>query len=168
MSLAIRSARPGDAALVLGFIEKLAEYEKLKHEARATEAEIDLALFGPNPRLFCDIAEWQAEPAGFAVWFYNFSTFHGRHGIYLEDLFVDPTMRGKGIGKALLKHLAQRCRTEGLTRLQWWVLDWNAPSIAFYRSLGAEPMAEWTVFRLSGPALAALAEGSASSITTGT
>ncbi len=98
-----------------------------------------------------------AKPAGFALWFYNYSTFRGRAGIYLEDLFVDDAMRGKGIGKALLKHLAQRCVKEGLPRLQWWVLDWNAPSIEFYKSLGAVPQDEWTVFRVSGEALDKLA-----------
>lgn len=133
MTPAIRPARAGDAALVLSFIRKLADYEKLRHEAVATEAEIDAALFGASPRVFCDIAEWDGEPAGFALWFYNFSTFHGRHGIYLEDLFVDPDHRGRGIGKALLQALARRCVAEGLTRLQWWVLDWNEPSITFSR-----------------------------------
>lgn len=157
MTLAIRRTRPGDAALVLAFVRKLADYEKLLDEAVATEAQIDAALFGPNPRVFCDIAEWSGGPAGFALWFYNYSTFHGRHGIYLEDLFVDPQHRGRGIGKALLRHLARQCVKEGLTRLQWWVLDWNEPSIAFYRSLGARPMDEWTVFRLTGADLETLA-----------
>ena len=106
MSLAIRRARPGEAGLVLSLIRDLAEYEKLLHEVEATEADIDAALFGGNPRLFCEIAEWHGEPAGFAVWFINFSTFSGRSGIYLEDLFVRPAQRGKGIGKALL---AQSC-----------------------------------------------------------
>ncbi|CAN5146523.1 GNAT family N-acetyltransferase [soil metagenome] len=157
MSLVIRAPEPRDAGLVTAFIRKLAAYEKLAHEAEASEAMIAKALFAPHPKVFADIAEWDGAPAGFAVWFYNFSTFHGRHGLYLEDLFVEPEFRGKGIGKALLKHLARRCEAEGLTRLQWWVLDWNAPSIAFYRSLGAVPMDEWTVMRVSGEALRELA-----------
>ncbi len=159
MSLAIRRARPGEAGLVFSLVRELADYEKLLHEVHASEAEIAEALFGANPRLFCDIAEWNGEPAGFAVWFGNFSTFAGRHGIYLEDLFVRPALRGKGIGKALLKHLAKECLAQGWSRLQWAVLDWNAPSIAFYKSLGAELMDEWTICRVSGPALTSLAEG---------
>src|ERR1700749_3382720 len=107
MSLIIRRARPGEAGLVLSFLRELADYEKLLHEVEATEAMIDAALFGDDPRLFCEIAEWQGEPAGFPVWFLNFSAFSGRSGIYLEDLFVRPAQRGNGIGKALLVHLAQ-------------------------------------------------------------
>ncbi len=157
MSLEIREARPGEEALVLGFIRKLAEYEKLLHEVEATEADMRAALFGPAPRCRCDIALWNGHPAGFALWFYNFSTFAGKAGIYLEDLFVEPDHRGRGIGKALLKNLAKRCVAEGLPRLQWWVLDWNEPSIAVYESLGAKPMDEWTVYRVSGPELEELA-----------
>lgn len=159
MSLAIRRARPDEAGLVFSLVRELAEYEKLLHEVHASEADIAEALFGESPRLFCDIAEWNGEPAGFAVWFVNFSTFAGRHGIYLEDLFVRPALRGKGIGKALLVHLAQQCLANGWARLQWAVLDWNAPSIAFYKSLGAEMVDEWTICRVSGPALSALAKG---------
>jgi GNAT superfamily N-acetyltransferase len=157
MSLEIRAAKPGEEQLVLSFICKLADYEKLSHEVQATDADIRTSLFGPGPRCACDFAFWDEEPAGFALWFYNYSTFRGRAGIYLEDLFVEPHLRGKGIGKALLRHLARRCLAEGLPRLQWWVLDWNAPSIDFYKSLGAEPMDEWTVFRMSGEALQRLA-----------
>jgi GNAT superfamily N-acetyltransferase len=160
MSLIIRRARPDETELVLSFIRELAEYEKLLHEMEATEAMIGEALFGANPRLFCEVAEWNGEPAGFAVWFINFSTFSGRSGIYLEDLFVRPAQRGHGIGKALLAHLARQCVANGWSRLQWSVLDWNAPSIAFYKSLGAELMDEWTVCRVGGAALTALAEGS--------
>src|SRR5215207_10687864 len=109
MALAIRRAQPGEAGLVLSFVRELAEYEKLLHEVEATEAHIDTALFGSNPRLFCEIAEWNNEPVGFAIWFINFSTFSGRSGIYLEDLFVRPAQRGKGIGKALLADLARQC-----------------------------------------------------------
>lgn len=159
MSLTFRRARPDEAGLVFSLVRELADYEKLSHEVHASEADIADALFGANPRLFCDIAEWDGAPAGFAVWFVNFSTFAGRHGIYLEDLFVRPALRGKGIGKALLAHLAKHCVTQGWSRLQWAVLDWNAPSIAFYKSLGADLMDEWTICRVSGPELAALAEG---------
>jgi len=157
MSLAIREARPGEAGLVLAFIRKLADYEKLAYEAVASEADIAEALFGATPRCRCDLAFWNGEPAGFALWFYNFSTFRGKAGIYLEDLFVEPHLRGHGIGKALLRHLARRCVDEGLPRLQWWVLDWNKPSIAFYGSLGAVAQDEWTVYRVSGAALEELA-----------
>jgi GNAT superfamily N-acetyltransferase len=159
MSLAIRRARPGEAGLVLSLVRGLAEYENLLHEVETTEADIDTALFDSNPRVFCEVAEWNGEPAGFAVWFINFSTFSGRSGIFLEDLFVVPAQRGKGIGKALLANLAQQCVTNGWSRLQWSVLDWNTPSIEFYKSLGAVLMDEWTVCRIGGPALAALAKG---------
>jgi GNAT superfamily N-acetyltransferase len=158
MSLRIVSARPDQIGLIYSLIRELAEYEKLLHEVEATETGIADALFCENPRLFCAIAEWNGEGVGFAVWFLNFSTFSGRHGIYLEDLFVRPAFRGKGIGKALLAYLARTCVENGWSRLQWSVLDWNAPSIAFYKSLGAVLMDEWTVCRLNGPALAALAE----------
>jgi GNAT superfamily N-acetyltransferase len=120
---------------------------------------IAAALFGENPRLFCEIAEWDGAPAGFAIWFVNFSTFSGRPGIYLEDLFVRPALRGNGIGKALLAYLAGACVANGWSRLQWAVLDWNTPSIEFYKSLGAELMNEWTICKVSGPALTALAQG---------
>ena len=161
MSLLIRRARPDEAGLVLSLVRELADYEKLLHEVEATEAGIGAALFGDNPRLFCDIAEWNGEVAGFAVWFINFSTFSGRSGIYLEDLFVRPALRGKGIGKALLSHLAKQCVANGWSRLQWSVLDWNTPSIEFYKSLGAVLMNEWTVCRVNGEALTALAQGKA-------
>jgi len=144
---------------VLSLVKELAEYEKLSHEVEATEADIAAALFGENPILFCEIAEWAGEPVGFAVWFLNFSTFAGRPGIYLEDLFVRPAQRGKGIGKALLTHLAKQCIANGWSRLQWSVLDWNTPSIDFYKSLGAVLMDEWTICKVSGPALIALAQG---------
>ena len=157
MTLTIRPARPDEAGLVLAFIRELAEYERLSHEVEAREADIAAALFGESPRVFADIAEWDGEPAGFALWFYNFSTFRGRHGIYLEDLFVRPGLRGHGIGRALLQRLARRCVAEGLGRLEWWVLDWNEPALRFYRSLGAVPMDEWTVQRVTGEALERLA-----------
>jgi GNAT superfamily N-acetyltransferase len=159
MSLLIRRARTDEAGLVLSLVRELAEYEKLSHEVDATEPMIAQALFGDHPRLFCDLAEWNGEVAGFAVWFVNFSTFSGRSGIYLEDLFVRPALRGKGIGKALLSHLAKECVANNWSRLQWAVLDWNAPSIAFYKSLGAVMLDEWTICKVAGPALAALARG---------
>ena len=158
MSLNIRRARSDEAGLVLAFIRELAEYEKLSHELEASEAMIAEALFADHPRLYCAITEWNGEPAGFAVWFTNFSTFSGRHGIYLEDLFVRPACRGRGIGKALLVYLARECVANGWSRLQWAVLDWNEPSIAFYKSLGAVMMDEWTLCRVAGPALRRLAE----------
>ena len=156
--LSIRSARPGEAALVLGFVRELADYEKLTHEVDATEASLDAVLFGENPRVFCDFAEWNGEAVGFALWFLNYSSFRGRHGIYLEDLFVRLEHRGKGIGKALMIHLAKRCVAEGWARLQWSVLDWNTPSIEFYKSLGGVLLDEWTVVRVSGDALEQLAQ----------
>ncbi len=158
MSLNIRRARSDEAGLVLTFIRELAEYEKLLHELEASEAMIAEALFGDNPRLYCAIAEWDGEAVGFAVWFANFSTFSGRQGIYLEDLFVRPAHRSKGIGKALLIYLAKECVANGWSRLQWSVLDWNEPSIAFYKSLGAVMMDDWTLCRVAGPALARLAQ----------
>ena len=157
MSLAVRSATPADAGLIWRFIRDLADYERLLHEAEASEADIARDLFGPAPRVFCDIAEADGEPVGFALWFYNYSTFRGRHGIWLEDLFVRPQARGRGAGKALLRRLAERCVAEGLGRLEWAVLDWNAPSIAFYDSLGAAALDDWTTRRLTGEALARLA-----------
>jgi GNAT superfamily N-acetyltransferase len=161
MTLAIRPAAPGDAGLVFEFVRKLAEYEKLLHEVEVTEADFAAALFGPVPRVFCDIAEWNGAPVGLAVWYYTFSTFSGRAGIFLEDLFVEPLHRGRGIGKALLQHLAKRCVDEGLRRLDWQVLDWNAPSIAFYGSIGAVARDEWLNRRLTGDALRRLASGTA-------
>jgi GNAT superfamily N-acetyltransferase len=124
----------------------------------ATEAMIDGALFGPSPRVSCDFAEWNGEAVGFALWFLNFSTFSGRAGLYLEDLFVRPAFRGRGIGKALMAHLARRCVENGWARLQWSVLDWNTPSIEFYKSLGGVMLDEWTGVRVSGDALARLAK----------
>ena len=157
MSLAIRAAVPADAALIFALVRELADYEKLSHDVDATPEAIAAALFAREPRLFCDIAEWNGEPAAFSVWFLNFSTFRGLHGIYVEDLFVRPAFRAKGIGKALMARLAKRCVDEGWARFEWAVLDWNAPSIAFYKSIGAQVMDEWRICRLSGPALQAFA-----------
>ena len=155
--LIIRPAAPADAAIVLAFIRELAEYERLLHEVKTTEADIEAMLFCPAPRTFCDIAEIAGAPAGFALWFYSVSTFEGRHGLYLEDLYVRPQLRGGGVGKALLAHLARRCVAENLARLEWAVLDWNAPAIAFYDSLGAAAKTDWITRRLSGEALSRLA-----------
>jgi GNAT superfamily N-acetyltransferase len=155
--LAIRPAAPADAALILGFIRELAEYEHLTHQVRATLADIERDLFGPVPRAFCDIAEVGGEPVGFTVWFYNYSTFEGRAGIFLEDLFVRPAARRNGAGRALLRRLARRCVDERLGRLEWAVLDWNRPAIEFYDALGAEAKTEWIVRRLTGEGLARLA-----------
>jgi len=155
--VSIRSATPADAALIHQFILDLADYEKLLDTVQATEADTKAALFGQQPRAFADIAELDGQPVGFALWFYNYSTFVGRHGIYLEDLFVRPSARGSGAGKALLANLARRCVDEGLGRLEWTVLDWNAPSIAFYDSLGAAAMDEWIIRRLTGEGIRKLA-----------
>jgi len=157
VSVTLRPARESDSALIFALVRELADYEKLSHEVDATPQVIAAALFGKESRLYCDIAEWNGEAAGFAVWFLNFSTFRGRHGIYLEDLFVRPAYRGRGIGKALMARLAQRCLDDGLARFEWSVLDWNRPSIAFYKSIGAQVMDEWKICRLSGPALESFA-----------
>lgn len=156
--VSIRVATLADVSLILEFIKALAEYEKLAHAVEATEADIRRDLFGENPRCFCDIAEADGQPVGFALWFYNYSTFRGRAGIHLEDLFVKPEARGLGAGKALLRRLAQRCMDADLGRLEWSVLNWNTPAIEFYDSLNAAAMEEWTVRRLYGEALKALAD----------
>lgn len=159
MSLAIRAAQPGDRALIFSLVRELAEYEKLSAEVEASEEAIAAALFGDAPRLFCDVAEWSGEPAGFSTWFLNYSTFRGSHGIFIEDLFVRPAYRGRGIGKALMALLARRCTEEGYGRCEWAVLDWNSPSIEFYKSIGAQEREDWRIYRLSGKALEAFARG---------
>jgi GNAT superfamily N-acetyltransferase len=153
VSLVIRAAEPADATLIFALVCELADYESLQTELVATPETLSAALFASEPRLFCDIAEWNGEAAGFAVWFLNYSTFRGRHGLYVEDLFVRPGFRGNGVGKALMARLAKRCVDGGLARFEWAVLDWNAPSIAFYRSIGATVMDDWRICRLSGKAL---------------
>jgi GNAT superfamily N-acetyltransferase len=153
MTTTIRRAEASDAALIVRFIAALAEYEKLSHDAKATEADIRRDLFGPDPKVFCEIAEHEGKPVGFALWFYTYSTFQGRHGIWLEDLFVTPEARGLGLGKALLVELARRCVREKLGRFEWWVLDWNEPSISFYKSQGGVMQDEWTKVRIEGDAL---------------
>jgi GNAT superfamily N-acetyltransferase len=153
VSLAIRKAESRDSVLIFSLVRELAEYEKLSAEVDATEQAIAAVLFAPDPRVFCDIAEWDKEPAGFALWFLNYSTFRGRHVLFLEDVFVRPALRRKGIGRAMLKRLAARCVEQGYARFEWAVLAWNAPAIAFYRSLGAEIMDDWRICRFSGDAL---------------
>jgi len=153
VSLLIRAAAPADCVLIFSLVRELADYEKVTHQMEATVEQISAALFAREPRLYCDIAEWNGRPAGFAVWFLNFSTFRGHHGIYVEDLFVRPAFRRRGIGKALMARLAARCVNEGWARFEWAVLDWNAPSIAFYKSIGADVMDKWRICRLSGKAL---------------
>ncbi|MDE2334675.1 MAG: GNAT family N-acetyltransferase [Rhodospirillales bacterium] len=153
----LRDAKPGDEALVLHFVRRLAEYERLTHEAVGTEADFARALFAPVPRAHALIIEKAGEAVGFALWYYNFSTFKARPGLYLEDIFVEPEHRGGGIGKAVFRALAARAVAEGCARMNWQVLDWNAPSIAFYRGLGARPLDDWTTMRLEGETLAALA-----------
>ena len=157
LSAAIRPAVPADAPVILAFIRELAEYERLLHEVKITLADLEALVFGAAPRVFCDIAETDAGPVGFALWFYSVSTFEGRLGIYLEDLYVRLEARGGGVGKALLAHLARRCQAEGLARLEWSVLDWNATAIGFYDSLGATAKTDWITRRLSGDALVRLA-----------
>jgi len=151
--LAIRPACPGDEDLLLELIHELAVYEKAPEEVVATPELIHQALFGEHPTAEAVIAEWQGEPAGFALFFHNFSTWLGKPGLYLEDLFVREKMRGHGIGKALLLHLAGIARERGCGRMEWSVLDWNTPAIEFYESLGAKPQSEWTVYRLNEKAL---------------
>ncbi len=154
--ISIRPAVAADAPLIFRFITELAEYERLAHAVAATPETLAGALFGAHPFAEVVIAEHAGEPAGFALFFHNFSTFVGRPGLYLEDLFVSPDKRGMGVGRALLRHLARIAVQRGCGRMEWSVLDWNAPAIGFYRGLGAVPMEEWTVFRLDGEALETL------------
>jgi GNAT superfamily N-acetyltransferase len=156
--LSIRKAGPADAPDILALVRELAEYEKLPHEVKATEADFLRDGFSGTPRFFVEMAEWDGALAGFALWFYNYSTWQGRPGIYLEDLFVRPTFRGRGIGKALLVHLAKRAASERCGRFQWQVLDWNAPAIGFYETLGAKALKEWITMRVSDEAIARMAE----------
>ena len=155
----IRAATEGDVPLILSLIRELAEYEKLSDEVVATEDGLRESLFGERRYAEVLIAEHDGDPAGFALFFHNFSTFLGKPGVYLEDLYVRPAFRGSGIGKKLLVHLASLAKRRGCGRLEWWVLDWNEPSIGFYKKLGAVPMDDWTVYRVSGSALEDLASG---------
>jgi len=158
-ALNIRSAVAADVPLILQLIRELADYEKLAHEVVATEAQLQEHLFGPQPKAETLIAEADGTPVGFALFFHNFSTFVGRPGIYLEDLFVRPVARGQGIGKALLVRLAQLSVERGCGRFEWAVLDWNEPALRFYQSLGAVTKKEWLIHRVSGEALQRLAQG---------
>ncbi|HEY5623670.1 MAG TPA: GNAT family N-acetyltransferase [Gammaproteobacteria bacterium] len=157
-SIALRPAEERDVSAILGFIKELAEYEKLSHEVVATEERILASLFGERPVAEALIAEYDGAPAGFALFFHSFSTFLGRPGIYLEDLYVTPDFRRRGIGKALLKSLAQLALERDCGRVEWAVLDWNEPAIGFYQGIGAAPLAEWQTYRLAGSALRTFAE----------
>ncbi len=154
----LRLAEPRDCATIAALVKALAAYERLEHEAVATAEDFSAALFGATPRAHAMLAEIDGKAVGFALWFYNFSTFRGHHGLYIEDVFVEPAYRGHGIGRAFFAALAARAVAEGCPRLEWSVLDWNEPAIRFYRALGAAPMDEWTVQRLSGEALHRLAQ----------
>ncbi len=156
-ALVIDGATRRDLPLILRFIKELAEYERLAHEVVATESELERTLFGERPFAEVVLAKLGGDPVGFALFFHNYSTFLGRPGLYLEDLYVRPEARSKGVGLALLRHLARLARERGCGRLEWWVLDWNEAAIRFYRKLGAEPMSDFTVFRLAGSALRDLA-----------
>jgi GNAT superfamily N-acetyltransferase len=157
MALRLRDAGREDLSLLLRFIRALAEYERLSHEVMVDEATLARFLFAEPRRAEALVAEWDGEAVGFAVWFYSFSTFLGRPSLYVEDVFVEPALRGKGIGKAIFANLAARALAQGCGRMEWSVLDWNAPSIAFYRAIGARPREGWTLQQLTGDALSALA-----------
>jgi len=157
--LSIAPARPADAGLIVALVRELAAYERLLDQVVLTEADVLRDLFGPRAYAEAVVARAGGEAVGFALWFHNYSTFAGRPGLYLEDLFVRPAFRGRGYGEALLRHLARVALDRGCARFEWSVLDWNEPAIAFYRKLGAVPMDEWTVQRVSGEALVALARG---------
>jgi len=152
----IRRVEPRDVDAVVKLVHELALYERATEQCHLTSEQLHTALFSEHPALFGHVAEVDGQVAGIALWFLNFSTWDGVHGIYLEDLYVTPEQRGNGLGKQLLEALAQECIAKGYTRLQWWVLNWNEPSIGFYRSLGAIPMDEWTVMRVADEALAKL------------
>lgn len=157
----VRAAREEDCAAVFEMVCELAEYERLSGEVAADANMLRAALFDAQPRVFCDIAEGAGGAiAGFALWFYTFSTFRGRHGIYVEDIYVKPRFRGHGFGRALLAHVARRCVAENCARLEWSVLDWNEPAIGFYRAQGAQMLEDWTMCRMSGEALWRLADKS--------
>jgi GNAT superfamily N-acetyltransferase len=155
--LTLQNAKKEDAQLIVSYIQELAEFEQLSHQCYATSELIQEWLFGDKPRAECLLAEWGGKPAGFALYFYNFSTFLTKPGIYIEDIFVRPDFRRKGIARKIFQHLAQKALAEGCGRLEWWVLDWNKDAITFYEAIGAIPMSEWTVQRVTGDALKKLA-----------
>ncbi len=159
MSLNIRPATAADAALILRFITDLAIYEKAEHEVKTDTAGIEASLFGPDSSAQALICEYDGQPIGYAVYFFNYSTWLGKHGLYLEDLYISPQTRGVGAGKALLRHLAQLAVAKGCGRFEWAVLDWNTPAIEFYEAFGAKPQDEWTTYRLTGQALLDFAQG---------
>ncbi|CAN5311041.1 GNAT family N-acetyltransferase [soil metagenome] len=156
--IGIRVATGRDVPLILSFIRELAEYERLSHEVVATEEVLRASLFGERPAAEVVIGDYGDEPAGFALFFHNFSTFLGRPGIHLEDLYVTPGLRGRGIGRAMLAYLARLAKERGCGRLEWSVLDWNEPAIKLYKSIGAIPMDDWTAYRVTGEALDGLAD----------
>ncbi len=150
----VRPAEPADLPAIVAMVHELADYERAPEQCELTESQLAAALFGPAPALFGHVGlDETGRPVGFALWFLNFSTWRGSHGIYLEDLYVRPAARGAGVGRALLAELAATCLRRGYARLEWWVLDWNEPALSFYRSLGGEAMSEWTVHRLAGTPL---------------
>jgi GNAT superfamily N-acetyltransferase len=153
----LRFADPSDVSLILTFIKELAEYERLLHEVTATEEILHETLFGPRRIAEVILGYYEKKPVGFAIFFHNYSTFLGRPGLYLEDLFVKPEMRSEGFGKVMLSYLAKLAKERGCGRFEWWVLDWNEPAIGFYKKLGALPMSDWTVYRVTGEALDKLA-----------
>jgi GNAT superfamily N-acetyltransferase len=157
--VSVRPVRPDDVPAVVGLVRELADYERALHEVRLTEEQLTERLFGDSPALFGHVAVVDGHVVGMALWFLNFSTWRGTHGIYLEDLYVQPQHRGSGLGKELLRTLAETCVQRGYNRLEWAVLDWNTPSIEFYQAQGAVPMDEWTVFRLTDEALTTFAAG---------
>jgi GNAT superfamily N-acetyltransferase len=156
--MTVRPVRPEDVPALVTLVRELADYEKALHEVRLTEQQLHDCLFGDAPALFGHVAELDGQVVGLALWFLNFSTWRGTHGVYLEDLYVRPEHRGAGLGRELLRTLAAVCVERGYSRLEWSVLDWNTPSIEFYQAAGAVPMDEWTVFRLTDEALAAFAQ----------
>jgi GNAT superfamily N-acetyltransferase len=158
-AVTVRAARPGDVALMVDLVRALAAYERAPDQVQLDDGQLMESLFGADPRVFAHVAEHGGTVVGLAIWFVNYSTWTGHHGIYLEDLFVRPSDRGLGAGRALLSELARVAVERGYTRLEWAVLDWNEPAIGFYRHLGARPQDEWTVFRLTGPDLARVAQG---------
>ncbi len=156
-SITIRAAAAEDVPHILGFIKELAEYEHLSHMVKATEADLREAMFGDRPYAEAVVAEWRGEPAGFGLFFHNYSTFLGRPGVYIEDVYVPPAFRGRGLGKAMLARIAAIAVERGCSRVEWSVLKWNEPSIRFYESLGAVALDDWQMYRLTGDAISTLA-----------